>query len=182
MLKRLHRRIEFAFQRVETLAAIVGGCAIVLVMVLVSADAVLRRVFASPLTFQLPLSENYLLVAAVMLSLAWGYRQGGAIQVRLLLDRLPKRAGAIFVRVGLAVSTIYMAVLAGLSWTNFYRALVDHEVVMGVIDWPVSWSLVWVPLGCCLLAIRLALDACEPDLRRIGHSIDEVLHAEPAEP
>lgn len=164
MLKRLHRTIEHGFRWVESAAAIVGGCTILVVMVLVSADAILRRAFGQPLTFQLQLSENYLLVAMVMLSLAWGYRRGGSIQVRLLLDNLPKETADIVIRVGSAASSIYMAALAVMAWKPFYRALIDHEVTLGVIDWPVSWSWVWIPLGCGLLAIRLTLDATAPEL------------------
>ena len=164
MLKRLHRTIEHGFQWIETAAAIGGGCTIMVVMVLVSADAVLRRAFGAPLTFQLQLSESYLLVAMVMLSLAWGYRKGGSIQVRLLLDAFPTFVAEVILRAGLALSSIYIAILAVLAWSPFYRALIDHEVTMGVIDWPVSWSWVWVPIGCGLLAFRLALDATAPVL------------------
>lgn len=138
-------------------------------MFLVSTDAVLRRAFGAPLTFQLQLSENYLLVAMVMLSLAWGYRKGGSIQVRLLLDALLVIIAEVVVRAGLAASSIYIAILAVLAWSPFYRALIDQEVTMGVIDWPVSWSWVWVPLGCALLAFRLALDATAPVLPSLGH-------------
>jgi TRAP-type C4-dicarboxylate transport system permease small subunit len=159
LLKRLHRTIDHGLRRVENAAVVGAGGALVIVMVLVSVDAVLRRGLRRPLTFQLPLSENYLLVALVMLALAWGYRRGGTIQVRLLLDRLPKQVADSLLRVALAVSSIYMITLAWLAWAPFYRAWVNHEVIMGVIDWPVAWSWIWVPLGCGLLGIRLAVDA-----------------------
>jgi TRAP-type C4-dicarboxylate transport system permease small subunit len=157
-----HRTIDRAFRHVETAGVVLAGITMLVVMVLVSADAILRRGFGQPLTFQLTLSESYLLVIMVMLSLAWGYRRGGTIQVRLLLDNLPPATAAIIMRIGLAASAIYMAVLAVLAWSPFYRAWVDNEVVLGVIDWPVAWSWIWVPLGCGMLAIRLALDATGP--------------------
>ena len=173
MFYRLHRTIELGFRWVENAAAVVAGCTILLVMALVTTDAILRRLFGHPLTFQLQLTEDYLLVAMVMLSLAWGYRKGGSIQVQLLIDGLPQATADIVLRVGLAASAIYMAVLAALAWEPFYRALINHEVTMGVIDWPVSWSWVWVPLGCGLLAFRLALDASAPTLPGPGgHSIE----------
>ena len=157
-----HQTFDRAFRRVETAGAILAGITMLVVMVLVSADAILRRGFSHPLTFQLTLSESYLLVIMVMLSLAWGHRRGGTIQVRLLLDNLPPATAAAITRIGLAASAVYMAVLAVLAWSPFYRAWVDNEIVLGVIDWPVAWSWVWVPLGCGMLAIRLALDATAP--------------------
>jgi len=156
--------IDRAFRLVETAAAVLAGCMMIAMMVLVSADAFMRRGFGEPLTFQLTLSESYLIVAMVMLSLAWGYRRGGTIQVRLLLDVLPKRPADVITRVGLAASSVYMIVLAVRAWSPFYRAWVDNEVTMGVIDWPVAWSWIWVPLGCAMLALRLALDATAPVL------------------
>jgi hypothetical protein len=51
----------------------------------------------------------------------------------------------------------------------FHKAYVDDEFVMGVIDWPVAWSWVWVPVGCLLLALRLLVDCTAPRLRAIGH-------------
>ncbi|HVZ51506.1 MAG TPA: TRAP transporter small permease [Pseudolabrys sp.] len=164
MLRRLHRTIDRGFRRVETAAAILAGFMMIAMMVLVSADALLRRGFGQPLTFQLTLSESYLIVAMVMLSLAWGFRRGGTIQVRLLLDILPERAANVITRAGLAASSIYMIVLAMRAWSPFYRAWIDNEVTMGVIDWPVAWSWIWVPLGCAMLALRLALDATAPVL------------------
>lgn len=131
-------------------------------MALVSTDAVLRRGFDHPLTFQLPLSENYLLVALSMLSLAWGYRKGGSIRVHLLIDLLPVRVAVMLLRAGLAVAAVYIMALAVLSWSTFHEALVNNEVEMGVIDWPVAWSWFWIPVGCGMLSLRLALDVFKP--------------------
>lgn len=165
---RLHGRIDAVLSWAETLAAIAAGLILLSIMALVSLDAILRHVFAAPLTFQLHLTQFYLLVSATMLALAWGYRKGGAIQVRLLLDHIPLRISGPFMRVGLAVSAIYILALAWRAWNVFLKAWLHDEVVMGVIDWPVAWSWVWVPLGCMLLALRLLVDASAPQLRVIG--------------
>lgn len=163
-----HGRIDRILSVIEAGAAVAAGAVLVVVMVLVSLDAILRHAFAAPLTFQLTLTEDYLLVAMVMLALPWGYRTGGAIQVRLLLDACPPRFGAAVVRVGLAAAAVYLASLAWWSWGRFAQAFAADEVKMGVIDWPVDWSWVWVPLGCGLLALRVLLDAAAPALRPIG--------------
>jgi TRAP-type C4-dicarboxylate transport system permease small subunit len=165
---RLHGRIDAVLSWLETLAAIAAGLVLLSIMALVSIDAVLRHVFAEPLTFQLHLTQFYLLVSATMLALAWGYRKGGAIQVRLLLDYIPARLADPMMRVGLTVSAVYILTLGWRAWHVFVKAYVNDEVVMGVIDWPVAWSWVWVPAGCLLLALRLLLDASAPKLRAIG--------------
>ncbi|MGE0724655.1 MAG: TRAP transporter small permease [Alphaproteobacteria bacterium] len=168
MLARVHGGLDRGLALVEGAMAIAAGAVVVAIMALVSLDAVLRHVFAEPLTFQIHLTQFYLLVAATMLALPWGYRRGGAIQVRLLLDRLPHRVGEAIVRIGLMASALYLLALAWRARAIFAKAWVDDEVVMGVIDWPVAWSWIWVPLGCAVLAVRLLVDASAPALRPIG--------------
>lgn len=168
MLSTLHAGADRWLCHVENAAAVVAGCAIVTAMFLVSGDAILRHVFGAPLTFQLHLTEFYLLPSSIMLALAWGYRRGGAIQIKLLLAAIPDHLSRPIIRVGLAAASVYMAALAWRSWLVFARAWEKDEVVMGVINWPVAWSWIWIPLGCALLALRLALDATAPKLRPIG--------------
>jgi TRAP-type C4-dicarboxylate transport system permease small subunit len=172
MLSVLHSRVEAVLVRIENVAAIGAGCAVVAAMVLVSLDAVMRHVLASPLTFQLHLTQYYLLVSMALLALPWGYRNGGAIQIRLLIGNLPRRLAEPIVRLGLLAAAVYLTVLAWEGYQVFHEALVQNEVIMGVIDWPVAWSWIWVPVGCGLLALRLVLDATEPQLRPIGAAHD----------
>ncbi|MCO5072196.1 MAG: TRAP transporter small permease [Rhizobiaceae bacterium] len=146
----------------ENLAAIVAGTFLLAAMIIVSADAAMRYVFARPLTFQFALTENYLLVGLILMALPWGFRTGGYIRIEALPSLLPQPLGAGLIRFGLLVSAGYLAALTFFSWQKFYSAWVNGEVVLGVIDWPVSLSWVWVPLGCGLLTIRLILRALGP--------------------
>lgn len=167
-----HGGVDRALRVVEAGAAVVAGLVLLAIMVLVSLDAVLRHVFAAPLTFQLTLTEDYLLVAMAMLALPWGYRRGGTIQVRLVLDLCRPAFTKIVVRLGLAAASVYLSALAWWSWGKFHEALTFDEVKMGVIDWPVAWSWVWIPIGCGLLAARVLLDAIAPVLQPIGSDHD----------
>jgi TRAP-type C4-dicarboxylate transport system permease small subunit len=172
MLSRLHARLDSGFCWVEAAALVIAGIAVVTAMLLVSADALMRYLFAAPLAFQLHVSEFYLLPASLMMALAWGYRTGGTIQITVLVSVLPPLLVGPLTRVLLATSAAYMAYLSWRSSILFFRALERNEVVMGVIDWPVSLSWVWVTLGCALLAVRLLLDALAPVLRPIGFAHD----------
>lgn len=168
MLANLHRRADSVLCGIEFAAMIVAGIAVVSAMLLVSADALLRYLFSAPLAFQLHVSEFYLLPASMMMALAWGYRTGGAIQITMLISSLPERVVAPLMRLLLAASALYMAYLTWRSFLVFERALRRNEVVMGVVDWPVSLSWVWIFAGCGLLGLRLAMDAIAPKLRPVG--------------
>ena len=163
-----HALVDGVLRRIEAVSAILAGVMLLAIMTLVSLDALLRHLFAAPLTFQLPLSESYLLVACVMLSLAWGFRRGGSVQVTFLIDRLPPAVVGPVLRLGLAAASAYLFALAWWSFVKFHDAWVRDEVVMGVIDWPVGWSWMWVPPGCLMLSLRVLVDATAPTLRPLG--------------
>ncbi|MFN3209912.1 MAG: TRAP transporter small permease [Roseovarius sp.] len=152
----------------ENLFAIGAGVCLVIMAVLISVDVGLRYLFSSPLTFQLQLVRFYLLVAMFMLALPWGYRNGGAIQIQNLIDKLPVAAARPLIRIGLLASALYLGALAIEGGKGFWSAWTKSEVVMGVIDWPVAWSWIWIPLGCGMLSLRVFLDSVAPVLPKIG--------------
>ncbi|MCI5075399.1 TRAP transporter small permease [Oricola sp.] len=158
----MYRIADRTLSFLETMAAIVAGAFLLAAMVIVSADAAMRYLFARPLTFQFALTENYLLVGLILMALPWGFRTGGYIRIETLPRLLPPPLGAGLIRLGLAASAGYLGALTFYSWGKFHSAWVKGEVVLGVIDWPVSLSWIWVPLGCGLLSIRLILSALGP--------------------
>ena len=147
----------------ENMAAIIAGSFLIVAMVIVSADAFMRYLFAHPLTFQLALTENYLLVGLILMALPWGFRTGGFIRIEILTGALGDSPKAALIRAGLLVSAAYMAALTYLSWGKVLSAWRKGEVVLGVIDWPVYLSWIWVPVGCGLLTVRLLLTVIKPD-------------------
>lgn len=168
-LASFHHRIEKGLARIEVISASLAGCAVIVMMALVALNALMRYFFASPISFQYHVTQYYLLVITALMALPWGYRVGGAIQMRLVLDKLPHCVVGPITRLGLAASSAYMLALAWEGYLKFHEALVGNEMIMGVIDWPVAWSWIWVPMGCGLLAIRLVVDATAPKLRHIGN-------------
>lgn len=158
----LHAQLDRLLSVFENAAAIVAAAAMVAAMLLTAVDALARYALNSPLTFQQYLTENYLMVALVCLAFAWGFRTGGYIRIELLLLLLPEGVRLGVLRLGLFVSAAFVAVLAWMAGIKFLEAYQTNQVQFGEIDWPVSWSWVWVPIGCGLLAARLLLSACGP--------------------
>jgi TRAP-type C4-dicarboxylate transport system permease small subunit len=155
LLDRLLRPMEDA-------AMIFAAVVTFITMILVSVDALMRYLFNAPLSFGYYLTENYLMIAMMTMPLAWGFRTGGYIRIEGMVQRLPSRALQRLIRAGLVVSSAYVAVLAWVAGAHFLEAYRTGEVDPGLIDWPVSWSWVWVPLGCGLLALRLLITAFGP--------------------
>lgn len=155
----------------EIVAVLIAAALLLAAMVLVSADALLRYAFNAPLSFQYTLTENYLLVGLICLALPWGYRTGGYIRIEAISARLAPGWRVRLLRVGILASAIYMATLGCLGAKYFWAAWINNEYQLGVIDWPVSWSWAPIPIGCGLLALRLALQSIGPaDQLHIEHA------------
>lgn len=148
--------------RLEDAIAGLAGVAMLAAMLLVTTDALMRHIFSRPLTFQLTLTEDYLLVALVLFAMPWGFRTGGFIRIDELTRRLPLAAASVLLRTGLLVSAAYMMLLAWEAWKRFHEAWMADEVVMGVIDWPVAWSWFPLPVGLGMLSLRLLIEAVRP--------------------
>lgn len=151
----IYGALDRALQRIEAAAAIVGGIFMLSAMVLTSADAIMRYAFNAPLTFNYYLTEKYLLVGLMTMPMAWGFRTGGYIRIVFLSAALPAIARHLLVRLGLLVSCAYVTMLAWLSGVHTLEVYISGDVQMGVIDWPVYLSWIWLPIGLGLLAIRL---------------------------
>jgi TRAP-type C4-dicarboxylate transport system permease small subunit len=159
----IHGALERALRLVEVVAAIIGGIFMLAAMVLTSADAFMRYAFNAPIVLNFYLTEKYLLVGLMTLPMAWGFRTGGYIRLVSILYLLPPLATSVLLRCGLLVSAGYVATLAWLSGTHFWEVYQSGEVQMGVIDWPVAWSWLPVPVGLGLLALRLIMIVLGPD-------------------
>jgi len=168
---RVFQLVDKPLRIAELIAATFGGIAMLIAMVMTSLDAVLRYAFNSPLSFNYHVTEKYLMVSMIALPLAWGFRTGGYIRITILFGIIPRTTRDLMLRVGLIASAAYIGVMAWLTAGHWYETWERGDVTMGVIDWPVSWSWIWVPIGLALLSARLFLTAVGPagDL----HSDDE---------
>lgn len=144
---------------IERLLFGVAAVTLTSMMFLVSADVVARYFFNAPLTFQFELTTEYLMVIVATLALPWSVRHGAFIRLHIVRHFLPTRAAGYLDAInGLIASAAFF----GLAWFSGMRTLDKWhagDALFGVIDWPVWLSLIWVPLGCCMLAIRLAVNA-----------------------
>ena len=170
----LYSKFDRSLAKLEVLAAIIGGVMVLAAMMLTSIDVVMRYAFHRPLTFSYHLTEFYLMVGMMTMPLAWGFRTGGYIRVSAFCQVLPPRLRSILLRLGLLVSALYVGALAWLSAENTIEFYQRGDVQMGVIDWPLWLSWIWVPVGVGLLAARLLVISLGPSAAiNPGHDLTE---------
>lgn len=162
-------RLASGLTLIENIAAVAAGLALVSAVLLVSANALSRHLFSMPIEFQLELTQSYLLVMLITLALPWGFREGGFIRITLFSDLFGERLWHRLFQVGLWFSAAYLVILGFQAGLVFVDAWVKRHMIMGVIDWPVAWSWIWISIGCWLLALRTALMALGAGVQPKGH-------------
>ena len=144
-----------ALRRIEDGFAIVAGVTLALVMILVSADSLGRYLFNAPIDIQFELTQNHLLVMATVLAYSWGVREGAHMRVEFVVSHLPAWMQRLVVVMSSAAAAAIFGGVTYYSGIDVIEAWRNNEMTMGVIDWPVVYSRIWIPLGGGLLTLRL---------------------------
>ena len=140
---------------IVALAMVVGGC-LVVVMVIVAAEAISRYFFASPLSWVFEVTEHILLYIP-FLGMAWLVRRAeGHVRIDVLVMVLgPKKRALINCWGSLVPALTCLAAGYYASWTTwdyYLRAIITD----GVHPIPKYWLLFSIALGLTLTGIEFA--------------------------
>lgn len=135
----------------------VGNAALFVIMLGVSADAVLRYAAGTPIIGTLE-GVELLLVIAIFLGLAQTQAERGHIAVGVLTERLQGRPRAL---VAVLSSLLGLGLFAAMTWATGALALRSWrmgEYAAGLIAFPLYPSRTLVALGSLLLALQLLVE------------------------
>jgi len=130
---------------ISTWLGYVSIAALLVMMVMITVSVVLRKTVDRPIRGDVELSE-LLMVAIVMMGLAYTQIKGGHVSVGMLVERFSPRAQGVIDIFG-AVVTI--GIISLVVWQSFSRALsslTEGEVTM-VLTFPTFWFRFLIPLG-----------------------------------
>lgn len=151
------KKVMNLFDKVDSVIFTVAQVAAFIMMILTTADTLMRYVFNHPIIGAYYFSENYLMVIIVFLSISYVWKLGGHIRIDLFIQYMPKRV----VRV---LDIIYALAVACLMFVIGYQAMlmtqeafVNNNVAAGIIPWPTWLSWIWIPIGAYIFTIRLLL-------------------------
>ena len=137
-----------------------GGClSLVAVAALINADILLRILFNEPVQIQFELTELYLMPALATLSLSRVFREGGHLAIDFVPETLLGRFGQMVAILRLLLPAAFFAAVTYMSGKFALSAIMHGEIKYGVIDWPLGWAYIVIPLGCGVLVLRLIHDA-----------------------
>lgn len=147
-----------ALAAIERIATWIAAAVMFAIMVIVSADVLMRYVFNSPFGWAYDLISLYLMAAVFFLVLSPAYRQGTHVSVDILQQRLPDRPYRLTEVVTTGASFVVFVLIAHVGWNRAADAYTQADVLAGAIPWPTWPAYALVPFGAGLLAIRLAID------------------------
>ena len=153
------QRLDGILSRIEDALHLLGCASLVLIAVLINGDIFGRLLFSTPLQFQFEMVEFYLMPAVATLSLARVFRDGGHLALEFVT---PEMFGSLWpaVRIFMHVAAAaFFAAVTVMSGQLALHALSENQVYFGIIDWPLGWAYLSVPVGCAVLTARLLLDA-----------------------
>jgi TRAP-type C4-dicarboxylate transport system permease small subunit len=155
--------IRRSFDRIEMVLASLAVAALVIMMLAVTADAVMRYTFNAPIHGTQDLVARYLMVAAYFGILSGAYAGGAQIRIDFLLGTLRPSLQHAIEAVGCLATSILFGLIAWLAGSRAWTSFVRGEVIPGSIPWPIWLTYALVAGGSALLVLRLVVDG-------VGHA------------
>lgn len=150
-------RIEKWFQKIETLSLWLSYTALTVMMILTSFDAISRYVFKQSITGAYEVTEMYLMVILVFLSLSYVQKVDGHIRLDILFERLPQRFRDYFNIFFYALGSVFFFFIGYQGLLMTMNAWKNNLIASGLIDLPLWLSYIWIPIGSFLITVRLLL-------------------------
>jgi len=158
-LKKRVDRFLALFEKLYMAAAMIS---IFVMMLSISADALSRYLFGSPITGQYEFTQFYLLVILVFMALPRTYVIGGHIRLKLLDRYRHKIPFNLSERCNTVLAGTAFGAIAYISGLEAVDKFVNQDKLFGAVQFPIYWSYVWVPVGCGLMTLRLAYEIFAP--------------------
>jgi TRAP-type C4-dicarboxylate transport system permease small subunit len=139
----------------EQVGSIVAGACLVLMMFVVTADALGRYLLHAPLQWAGDVVSLYLMVVSIYLAVSQTFREGDHINFGMLQARMPRRLRAVTGAISALASAALFAAIAYASFGNTVQAWRGSEFMPGYVQWPVWLSHLPIAVGSALLCLRL---------------------------
>lgn len=146
-------------ERASTTAAWIGGCALILMMLHISADVVARYIFNAPLHGTVEVVSAYYMVGVVFLPLAMIERSNAHIVVELVTQHFPRRVQELLIGIVAMASALYFGAFTWQTWGDALKKFAVSEVALGTVPVTVWPTRFYLPIGCGLITLVLLYKA-----------------------
>jgi TRAP-type C4-dicarboxylate transport system permease small subunit len=145
-------------------ACLVGSAvALLSIMLLTTLDITLRKMTDLAVPGLYDLTQEYMMIAVVFLSISYVQRVGGHVRVTLFQDLIPEAARRTIQKVLDVIALIFLVMVAMAGWKAGVEAWRLNETSASVWSYPLAPALFMVPLGCGLASLRTLLSLLMPE-------------------
>lgn len=159
--------MELLISRLEKAAIFIAVVCLVLIMFIVSSDAVLRYAMNAPIPWAFEIVTYYLIIISVYFTLSPAFRSGDHINIGLIRSLMSMRVRAWLDFLCSALALVVFVFIAYGALHHSSVALSRNEFLPGYTMWPAWLSHLPVAIGAFLLVLRLAHHCYT--LVRLGH-------------
>lgn len=149
--------LKKTFNIVETTAVWLSRISIILLMLLVTADTILRYFISMPIPGAFEVSTEYLMPAIVFLSLSYAYAEGSHVKVEILSRFFKGLTETVVNIINSVGGLIFFVILLIASWDFAMNALEMNVVSTSVLAYPMAPALFLVPIGSFFIVIRFVI-------------------------
>lgn len=156
------RFLESGLSAVERVCLVVAQFAIFVMMLSISVDALGRYVLNRPLQGSYEFTSLYLMIILAFLGMPATYARGGHIRLDVFRPYLARIPGQPVERLNALIAACVFGFFTWFAGGEAIAKFVERDTTFGIIQFPLYWSYVWVPIGCGLLTLRLAAEIVFP--------------------
>lgn len=142
---------------VRRAAALVAGCAMLLMMLAGALDVIGTNFLAKPIPAAFEFMAT-LMVVVVFFSLALAQAQRAHIRVSIVTDRLPRRLQWVTDSLQFLCNLVFFTLIAWFGWKSGLRSFDVGEYASGAINWPTYPARFALAIGASLMALQCLYD------------------------
>ncbi|MFC4272745.1 TRAP transporter small permease subunit [Sneathiella chungangensis] len=146
--------MESIIRRLEQVALTITIGAMIILMIVISLDAVLRYSINSPIQWAADLATYYIMSILIYFALSPTFRSGDHIRITLISAHLPDRMKAISEFMGTTLAAIAFFIIAYGATSHAIDGFFRNEFLPGYIMWPGWLSYLPIAIGAGILCLR----------------------------
>lgn len=139
---------------IDRILVVISAVATIAVMLIVTADVVMRYFFVRPLAWAYDAIGLYMMATIFFLALPFSLRQHSHISVDVIVHLIPRRLRHAIEAFGYAAMTAILGLLVWLTADRLTAAFRNSEIVDGAVSLPAWIAQVPVLIGASVLAIH----------------------------
>ena len=147
------RNIRKPLQRLTLVLSYGGMFLLVPMMLLTAGDVIGRVVWSRPIPGAVELS-SYMLAVFILMGVAYTHQVKGHVRVRMLVSRLPERAGLILDVITILLSLFIISILAWQGWV----VGIEERTVSDMLRVPQLPFRLLVSVAALFLCLELLID------------------------